>query len=120
MCGDFEYGERLCEKALAFAREINSRPTLGAVESSFGLILNIKGDWERAVSHLQNAIKYMEESQSLVFLGVVWGWLGWAQLLMGKTKTAVEITQNVKDHVNSPPSGSPQFTPLGEERWLKV
>jgi tetratricopeptide (TPR) repeat protein len=93
MCGDFDYGERLCEKALLFAREINHRPTLVGVELSFGLILNIKGDGERAVSHLQKAIKYMEESQSIVFLGVAWGWLGWAHLLMGQTKTAVELTE---------------------------
>ena len=59
MCGDFEYGERLCEKALSFAREIDHRPTLGGVEFSFGFVLTVKGDGERAVSHLQKAIKYM-------------------------------------------------------------
>ena len=32
MFGDFEYGERLCEKALAFAREIDHRPTLEGVK----------------------------------------------------------------------------------------
>ena len=93
MCGDFEYGERLCEKALSFAREIDHRPALGGVELSFGCMLAVKGDGEGAVGHLQRAIKYFEESQALIFLGVAWGWLGWAHLLMGQTKTAVELTE---------------------------
>ena len=93
ICGDFEYGERLCEKALAFAREINHRSTLGGVENSFGALLVIKGDGERAVSHFQKAIKHWEESQTLVFLGVAWGWLGLSHLMMGQTRTAVELTE---------------------------
>jgi class 3 adenylate cyclase/tetratricopeptide (TPR) repeat protein len=92
-CGDFEYGERLCEKALAFAREINHRSTLGGAENSFGALLVIKGDWERAVSHLQKAIKYWKESQTFVFLGVAWGWLGLAHLMKGETRTAVELSE---------------------------
>ena len=93
MCGDFEYGERLCEKALAFAREINHRLTLGGVESFFGALLNTKGDGERAVSHFQKAIKYWEESQTFLFLGVAWGWLGVAHLRMGQTRIAVELSE---------------------------
>ena len=93
MCGDFEYGERLLEKALSFALEIDHRPTLGGVEFSFGAFLAVKGDGERAVSHLQKAIKYMEESQTFIFLGAAWNWLGWAHLMMGQTKTAVELAE---------------------------
>ena len=93
MCGDFEYGERLLEKALSFLLEIDHRPTLGGIENAFGALLAIKGDGERAVSHLQRAIKYWEESQVIGFLGVAWGWLGWAHLQMGKTKTAVELVE---------------------------
>ena len=101
MCGDFDYGERLCEKALAFAREIDHRPTLGLVELDYGCMLSIKGDGERGVSHLQKAIKYWEESQILVFLGMAWVWLGWAYLLMGQTRTAVELTEKgLKTHID--------------------
>ena len=93
MCGDLEYGERLLEKALSFALEINHRPTLGGVEFSFGVFLTAKEDLERAVSHLQKAIKYWEESQFFIFLGAAWNWLGWAHLMMGQTRTAVELAE---------------------------
>jgi len=93
MCGDFEYSERLFEKALSFAQKIDHRTTLGGVELSFGLILGLKGDGERAVSHLQKAIKYFEESQTFIFLGFAWNWLGWAHLMMGQTRTAVELAE---------------------------
>ncbi len=92
-CGDFEFGERLCEKALSFALEIDHRPTLGGVELSIGVFQTAKGDVERAVSHLRKAIKYMEESQDYLYLGAAWNWLGWAHLLMGQTRTAVELAE---------------------------
>ena len=101
MCGDFEYGQRLCEKALSFAREIDHRPTLVGVELSFGLILNNKGEGERAAGHLQKAIEYMEESQVIIFLGIAWAWLGWAHFTMGQTNTAVElIEKGLRMHID--------------------
>ncbi|MBI5582471.1 MAG: AAA family ATPase [Deltaproteobacteria bacterium] len=107
MCGDPEYGERLCEKALSFAREIDHLPTLVGVEFSYGFFLNIKEGGERAISHLQRAIKYMEESQSFVFLGYAWGSLGWAHLLMGQTKMAVELAEKgLRIHIDQ---GLPYF-----------
>ena len=107
MCGDLDYGERLCEKALSFAREIDHRPTLGSVEFQYGFFLIIKEDGERAVSHIQRAIKYSEESQSFVFLGLYWGSLGWAHLLMGQTKMAVELAEKgLRMHIDQ---GLPYF-----------
>jgi tetratricopeptide (TPR) repeat protein len=51
------------------------------------------GEGERAVSHLQKAIKYMEESQNYIYLGSAWNWLGWAHVMMGRTKKAVELAE---------------------------
>ena len=46
-------------------------------------------------------IEYWEESQTFIFLGMAWGWLGWAHLLMGQTKTAVELTEKgLRMHVD--------------------
>ena len=74
---------------------------MGAVEYSFGFLLAVEGDGERAIGHLQKAIKYYEETQFLVFLGLAWAWLGWAYCLMGQTKTAVELTEKgLKLHID--------------------
>ena len=93
MCGDFEQGEKLLEKALSFALEIDHRGTLGFVEYVYGCLLARKGRREEAAEHLQKAIKYLEESQTVVFVGLAWAWLGYAHCLMGQSKTAVDLTE---------------------------
>jgi tetratricopeptide (TPR) repeat protein len=99
-CGDFDQGERLVEKALSFALEIDHVSTIGQVEGAYGCTLACKGDGQSAAEHLQNAIKCMEESQTIVFLGVTWAWLGWAHSLMGQSKTAVDLTEKgLKMHI---------------------
>ncbi len=91
--GDFKEGERLLEKALSFALEINDLGTMGFIEIPYGSLLAIKGDGESAAKHLHNAIKKLEESQTVAFLGVAWAWLGYAHWLMGQSEKAVELTE---------------------------
>jgi class 3 adenylate cyclase/tetratricopeptide (TPR) repeat protein len=91
--GDFEQGERLLEKGLSFAHEIHDLGTVGFIEITYGSLLALKGDGDRAATHLRNAIKNLEESQTVAFLGVAWAWLGYALWLMGESKTAVELTE---------------------------
>ena len=38
-------------------------------------------------------LKYLEESQSVVYVGQAWAWLGYAHCLMGDPKTAVDLTE---------------------------
>ncbi|MGO9566845.1 MAG: adenylate/guanylate cyclase domain-containing protein [Desulfomonilaceae bacterium] len=91
--GDFEQGERLLDKGLSFALEIDHLGTVGAVEHIYGFVLAMKGDAKKAAEHFQNAIKYLEESQTVLFRGLAWGWLGFAYCLMGgQPKTAVDLT----------------------------
>ncbi len=92
-CGDFDQGERLLEKALSFALEIDHLSTVGHIEFVYGCTLALKGDGEGATGHLEHAIKCMEKSQSVIILGVTWAWLGYAHCLMGQTKTAVDLTE---------------------------
>jgi tetratricopeptide (TPR) repeat protein len=91
--GDFDQGERLLEKALSFALEIDHLSTIGQVEIVYGCVLARKGDGQRAAEHYQNAIKCMEESQTPYMLGAAWAWLGYAHYLMGQPKTAVDLTE---------------------------
>jgi class 3 adenylate cyclase/tetratricopeptide (TPR) repeat protein len=91
--GDFEQGERLLEKALSFALEINHLGTVAMVELMYGAAFAIKGDGENAETHLRNGVKYLEESHTFVYLGQAWAWLGYAHCFMGKSVTAVDLTE---------------------------
>ncbi|MGO9566603.1 MAG: adenylate/guanylate cyclase domain-containing protein [Desulfomonilaceae bacterium] len=107
ICGDFDRGERLVEKALSFALEIDHLSTIGQIEFHYGVTLTMKGDGERATGHFEHAIKCMEESQTVFFLGAAWAWLGWAHSLMGQSKTAVDLTEK----------GLKMHTELGIAHW---
>ena len=41
----------------------------------------------------ENAIKHLVESQSVMYVGQAWSWLGYAHCLMGDPKTAVDLTE---------------------------
>jgi len=100
----------MLEKALLFAREIDHLPTEAFVELSYGCVLVIKGDGENAARHLQNAIKYLEESQTLLTLGGAWCWLGWSHCLLGNIETAVDLSEK----------GLKMHTDLGIPFWRSV
>jgi tetratricopeptide (TPR) repeat protein len=70
----------------------------------------MKGDGEAAARRLQDAIKHMEGSQSLLFLGVGWSWLGYSHCLMGQGKTAVDLTEK----------GLKMHTDLGIPWWRSM
>jgi class 3 adenylate cyclase/tetratricopeptide (TPR) repeat protein len=108
--GDFEQGERLFQKAISFALEIDHRSTIGWAVYGYGATLALKGDGKSAAKHVQNAIKYLEESQSVLFLGQAWAWLGYAHCLMGKPETAVEFTEK----------GLRMHTDLGVPFWRSM
>jgi class 3 adenylate cyclase/tetratricopeptide (TPR) repeat protein len=91
--GDFDQGEGLLEKALSFALEMDHLSTTAMVELTYGVALCIKGDGEAAGSHLRNAIKFLEKSQTIVYLGQAWSWMGYAHCLMGDSATAVDFTE---------------------------
>jgi len=109
-CGNFVQGERLIEKALLFTREIDHLATEASVELVYGCLLTFKGDGESAARHLQNATKYLEESQTLLLLGVAWGGLGHAHCLMGNPDTAIDLTEK----------GLRMHTDLGVPFWRSL
>lgn len=93
LLGHFDEGEKLLEKALSSAEQINHRPTVGYARSLSGLLFAIKGDGPRAIRILRKAITDMEESQTLHFIGMAWSWLGSAYWLIEDYQTAVDFTE---------------------------
>jgi tetratricopeptide (TPR) repeat protein len=92
-CGDFAQGRKLCEKGLSNARKINHLATLVYAEMAYGGSFLFKGDGPNAVKHLQESIRYAEESQTSVMLGVSRAFLGWAHCLMGEIRTGLDLAE---------------------------
>jgi len=90
MLGNFEEGKVLFEKGLDFALKIKDLFALHFLESHYGTMQNFRGDGKSAIEHLENCIRYCEEGQSVVFLGVPWIKLGEAYCLLGELETALE------------------------------
>ena len=44
----------------------------------------MKGDGKSAAEHLENGLKHLEESQTVLYVGQAWAWLGYAHCLMGE------------------------------------
>jgi class 3 adenylate cyclase/tetratricopeptide (TPR) repeat protein len=92
-CGDFDQGQKLCEKALSYAREINHLSTLAYGEMYYGVLFLSKGDGPNAVKHLQEAISFAEESQTVFMVGVLWTYLGLADYLMGEFRSGLDLAE---------------------------
>jgi tetratricopeptide (TPR) repeat protein len=86
--GNFDEGKTLFEKGLRFALETKNLDTLSLLEIDHGMGQNIKGDGKSAIEHLRNCIRYCEEGQSVVYLGMAWTGLGWGYHLQGDLETA--------------------------------
>jgi tetratricopeptide (TPR) repeat protein len=94
MLGDFSGGQELYEKGLCFALEIKDLNALSILELDEGLCLVIhKGDGENGIKHAQNCIRYCEEGQILVLLGMAWMGLGWGHYLLGEMETSREYLE---------------------------
>ena len=88
--GDFEQGEALCARGLSFAREINNLYSICVAEYDCGCLFAVRGDGEKAIEHMQNAIKYAEETQIVSMLSYCWSFLGYGYYLLGDLETARE------------------------------
>jgi class 3 adenylate cyclase/tetratricopeptide (TPR) repeat protein len=93
LLGHFSEGEKLVEKALSFAEEINHRATLCNMEYTYGNLLAFKGEGPKAIRILKNAIKDIEESQSMYLAGTAWAFLGYAHWLTGDYQTALDLSE---------------------------
>jgi len=91
--GDVEKGEALCEKGLRFALDIKDIRSAGFVESFYAYACALKGDGRRTVTHGQNAVRYLEQTQLLPMLGSAYFALGYGYLFSGDLVAAQEQAQ---------------------------
>jgi tetratricopeptide (TPR) repeat protein len=92
-CGDFAQGERLLEKAESFAKKIDHKATIGVAHYGYGTLLAVKGEGHVAAEHHKLAITHIQESQTMIFLGQAWAWLGYPHCLMGQPEIAIDLTE---------------------------
>jgi hypothetical protein len=93
LLGHFDKGEKLLLKGMSFAEEINHRATLGLTQMLYGMLLTGKGDGPKAITILKKAVNDLEESQSMLVVGLAWAYLGYAYWLTGEYWTALEYSE---------------------------
>jgi len=90
MLGRFEEGEVLCEKGLRSALQLNHLLSLGWAEFMYGWLFIAKGDGENTLQHLQESVRYLEETGFIALLGHAWSGLGWGYYFTGELEAALE------------------------------
>lgn len=88
--GKFKEAKPLLEKGLSFAHEIGHPYSIGVAEFAAGNYYRFKGDGENAVKHFLDAIKYFEESQTMIWIDQCWTGAGYGHYLLGELETALE------------------------------
>jgi tetratricopeptide (TPR) repeat protein len=72
MLGDFDEGERLCQKAVSFAAQIRSQYSLAAAHVLSGAVSIYRGKPEVLLHHAREASRLSGEAQIALFTGVSW------------------------------------------------
>ncbi|MBL7174383.1 MAG: AAA family ATPase [Desulfobacteraceae bacterium] len=91
--GQFEEGKKWHDKGLRFATDINHRETMGIVEFHFGVSALCQGDGNKTKSHFQNSINYLEEVQSILFLGMSYSGLGAGHFFLDEHEKALNYLE---------------------------
>ncbi len=94
MLGEFDKGESRCEIIVSLATESKEIRTLAVAEVICGFVSVVRAkDLEACLKHLQNGIRYSEESGFLPYLSLAWTCMGWANWLKGNLKVARDCGQ---------------------------
>jgi class 3 adenylate cyclase/tetratricopeptide (TPR) repeat protein/energy-coupling factor transporter ATP-binding protein EcfA2 len=110
MLGNFEEGEALCEKGLRFALDIDNLYNIGWAELTYSAFFAAKGDGKNAVDHSLNSVRYFEELQLVLGIGLALTELGLGYYFLGDLETAREHVQKAIDIQSS--AGIPFYSSL--------
>ena len=110
MLGNFEEGEALCEKGLRFALDIDNLYNIGWAELTYSAFFAAKGDGKNAVDHSQNSVRYFEDLQMVLGIGLALTELGLGYYFLGDLEAAREHVQKAIDIQSS--AGIPFYSSL--------
>jgi tetratricopeptide (TPR) repeat protein len=91
--GDFDEGERLCEKGIRSAAEIRSQYSLAGAHVLLGVVSIYRGKPERLLGHAREAMRLSEEVQIPLFLGISWFMEGYGHYYQGDLAVARESVE---------------------------
>jgi len=83
LLGDFDEGERQCQKAVSFAARIRNQYSLAGAHVLSGGISVYRGKPERLLYHAQEAMKLSEDAQIVIFNGIGWMLEGFGRYYQG-------------------------------------
>ena len=81
--GSFDRGEQYLDKAFQISTEMNDMLGVTGAEIGYAVLLNNKGEFERTIRYLKNAIKYSEQMEYLWILGISNVHFGYAYSMLG-------------------------------------
>ena len=87
--GDFEKGKLICQKGLQFGKKIDTLTGLALAEFLFGYLYMHQGDGENVKRHFNECIKYCEQGEALIWLGLAWTGLGIGNFFVNDIETAL-------------------------------
>jgi ATP/maltotriose-dependent transcriptional regulator MalT len=94
MLGEFAEGEPCCEQMIRFAMEAKHPRTMAVAEVVCGLVSTIRGkDLESCFKHLENGVRYSQETGFVPYLALAWTCTGWAHWLQGNLEMAKDYGQ---------------------------
>jgi tetratricopeptide (TPR) repeat protein len=93
MLGKFSDSEALFKKASLQASDIDDLLSLGWIEFCSGIVSLLKGEFQDAVKHYDKAIKYCEQTQNTVIMGLTFAQLSATHARLGNADTAREYIE---------------------------
>jgi tetratricopeptide (TPR) repeat protein len=100
--GKFDEGNKLYEKGIGLAREVDDLHSLSLLELNHGVAHNIRGENKAAIEHLQKCVQLCEKGRITIYMGLAWSGLGWSYTLLGKTESALKhIQKGIELHLSA-------------------
>ena len=100
--GEYEKAREVLLRGLQVARSCNNLYSLGLTETVLGYIHCHRGEAQEALAHFTESIRYLEQGQVFVLLGVAWSGVGYARYYLGEIEEArSDIQKGLRIHTEA-------------------